>query len=213
MVYPGANGSVDAELRNADGRVVKIFQGNPALEPGGVVTFSGLPMSTYSLYVRRSALPSDGPEQVDFPWVGAPVDLVSNTNLALGQLLLSQPTMNLAGTLPAGGQVKLTAVPEDAWLRPAFVDGDQATPMALNWTVQETGGQYVVRGLVPGTYAAAVTTARREGDDEPSTTGGNLAVTHSTIVVNDTIAQARPSPRPSARRSAASCATTAATGR
>jgi protocatechuate 3,4-dioxygenase beta subunit len=191
VVYPGANGSIDAELRNADGRVVKVYQGNPSLEPGGVVTFSGLPMSTYSLYVRRTAVPSDGPEQVDFPWTSAAVDLVTNTNLPLGQLLLSQPTINLSGTLPRGGQVKLTAVPEDAWLRPSHVDGDQATPMALNWTEAETGGQYVVRGLVPGTYAAAVTTARRERDDKPSTTGGNLAVTHSTIVVSDTIAQAQ----------------------
>ena len=30
IVFPGANGSVDAELRNADGRVLKVFQGNPA---------------------------------------------------------------------------------------------------------------------------------------------------------------------------------------
>ena len=82
-------------------------------------------------------------------------------------------------------------MPEDAWLRSSHVDGDQATPMALNWTAQESGGQYVVRGLVPGTYAAAVTTARRERDDTPSTTGGNLAVTHSTIVVSDAIAQAQ----------------------
>ena len=183
VVYPGANGSVDAELRNADGRVVKVFQGNPLLEPGGNVTFSGLPLSTYTLYVRRSALPSDGPVQTEFPWAGVPVDLVSNTTLNLGPVLLSQPTMNLTGTLPHGGQLKLTPVPEDSWLRPSHIDGDQATPMALNWTVQETGGQYVARGLVPGTYAAAVTTARRERDDQPSTTGANLATTHSTVLV------------------------------
>ena len=72
VVFPGANGSVDAELRNADGRVLKVFQGNPLLQPGGVVTFTGLPMSTYSLYVRRSTVPSDGPEQTEFPWTGAP---------------------------------------------------------------------------------------------------------------------------------------------
>lgn len=183
VVYPGANGSVDAELRNAEGRVVKVFQGDPLLEPGGVVTFSGLPLSTYTLYVRRSAVPSDGPVQTDFPWAGVPVDLVTNTTLNLGPVLLSQPTMNLTGTLPHGGQLKLTAVPEDSWLRPSHIDGDQSTPMALNWTVQETGGQYVARGLVPGTYAAAVTTARRERDDKPSTTGANLATTHSTVVV------------------------------
>ena len=162
VVYPGANGSVDAELRNADGRVVKVFQGNPLLQPGGVVTFTGLPISTYSLYVRRSTVPTDGAEQVDFPWTGVPVDLVNNANLALGTLLLNQPTMNLTGTLPKGGQVKLTAVPEDTWLRPAHIDGDQATPMAVNWTEQSEGGAYAVRGIVPGTYAAAVTTARRE---------------------------------------------------
>ena len=75
-------------------------------------------------------------------------------------------------------------MPEDSWLRPSYVDGDQATPMALNWTVQESAGQYVVRGIVPGTYTAAVTTARRERDDKPSSTGANLAVTHTTVIVN-----------------------------
>ena len=184
IVFPGGSGSVDAELRNADGRVLKVFQGNPLLQPGGVVTFSGLPMSTYSLYVRRSTVPTVGTEQTEFPWAGVPVDLVNNVNLALGPILLSQPTMNLTGTLPKGGQVKLTAVPEDTWLRPSHVDGDQATPMAVNWTEQSEGGSYAVRGIVPGTYAAAVTTARKERGDKPTTTGANLAATHSTVIVS-----------------------------
>jgi protocatechuate 3,4-dioxygenase beta subunit len=183
IVFPGANGSVDAELRNPDGRVVKVFQGNPSLLPGGVVTFTGLPLNTYSLFVRRSAVPTDGPEQTEFPWVSQSVDLVANTSQVF-PLVLSNPTMNLTGTLPVGGQVKLTAVPEDSWLRPSHIDGDQVTPMALNWTVQSDGGAYVVRGIVPGTYAAAVTTARRERDDKPTTTGANLAVTHTTVVVS-----------------------------
>jgi protocatechuate 3,4-dioxygenase beta subunit len=182
-VFPGANGSVDAELRNADGRVLKVFQGNPASQPGATITFTGLPIGTYSLYVRRSAVPSDGPEQTDFPWASRPVDLVANTALPLGVVALDQATVNLTGTLPTGGQVKLTAIPEDAWLRPAYVDGDQATPMAVNWTVQSVGGQYTVRGIVPGTYSSAVTTARKERPDKPSTTGANLATTHSVIVV------------------------------
>ncbi len=186
VVFPGANGSVDAELRNADGRVVKVFQGDPSQAPGGAVTFSGLPLSTYTLYVRRSAVPSDGPEQVDFPWAGASVDLVTNPSVNLGPLLLNQPTVNLTGTLPVGGQVKLTAVPEDSWLRPSHVDGDQVTPLALNWTEQSEGGAYTVRGIVPGTYAAAVTTARRERGDKPTSTGANLATTHSTVVVSGT---------------------------
>ena len=142
-------------------------------------------MSTYSLYVRRSAVPSDGPEQVEFPWTasaGRPGE--QRQPVHLGPLLLSQPTMNLTGTLPKGGQVKLTAVPEDTWLRPSHVDGDQATPMAVNWTEQSEGGAYTVRGIVPGTYAAAVTTARKERGDKPSTTGANLAATHSTVIVN-----------------------------
>jgi protocatechuate 3,4-dioxygenase beta subunit len=184
VVFPGGSGSVDAELRNADGRVLKVFQGNPLLQPGGVVTFSGLPLSTYSLYIRRSTVPTDGPEQTEFPWAGVPVDLVNNVNLPLGPVLLSQPTMNLTGSLPKGGQVKLTAVPEDSWLRSSHVDGDQATPMAVNWTEQSEGGAYTVRGIVPGTYAAAVTTARKERTDKPSTTGANLAATHSTVIVN-----------------------------
>jgi len=185
VAFPGGNGSVDAELRNADGRVVKVFQGNPAEQPGGVVTFTGLPIGTYSLYVRRSLLMlSNGPEKADFPWTAKAVDLVSNPSVPLGTLLLDQPTMNLTGTLPKGGQVKLPAVPEDSWLRPGYVDGDQATPMAVSWTEQSVGGQYIVRGIVPGTYATAVTTARKERAGKPSTTGANLAATNSTIIVN-----------------------------
>jgi hypothetical protein len=183
VVFPGGSGVVDAELRNADGRVVKVYQGNPQLESGAQVTFTGLPAAAYTLYVRRIATPSDTAEQVDFPWAQRAVDLTA-ANQNLGPIPLDQPTINLTGTLPKGGQVKLTAVPEDLWLRPSHVDGDQATPMALNWTEQEAGGQYVVRGLVPGTYAAAVTTARRERNDKPSKTGGNLAVTHSTVIVS-----------------------------
>ncbi len=183
-VFPGANGSVDAELRNADGRVLKVFQGDPATQPGGRVTFSGLPAGNYALYVRRSAVPSDGAEQVDFPWAQSPADLNVATQIDFGAIALDQPTLNLTGLLPPGGQVKLTAVPEDGWLRPSHVDGDQATPMALSWTEQEqVFGQYVVRGVVPGTYAAAVTTARRELPGKPSGTGANIAVTHSTIAV------------------------------
>jgi hypothetical protein len=56
--------------------------------------------------------------------------------------------------------------------------------MAVNWTEQESGGQYVVRGIVPGAYAAAVTTARKERADKPSKTGGNVATTHSTVIVD-----------------------------
>jgi protocatechuate 3,4-dioxygenase beta subunit len=184
VVYPGGSGAVDAELRNADGRVVKVFEGNAAAQPTGNVTFSGLPISTYTLYVRRITDPTAEPEQVDFPWASAAVDLVTNTSLNLGPLLLSQPTVNLTGTLPKGGQVKLTAVPEDSWLRAAHVDGDQATPMAVNWTEQSVGGQYTVRGIVPGTYAATVTTARKERGEKPTTTGANLATTHSVVIVS-----------------------------
>ena len=183
-VFVGANGSVDAELRNADGRVLKVFQGNPAALPGGVVRFTGLPAANYTLYVRRSAVPSDVAEQVDFPWAQRAADLTVATQVNFGVIPLDQPTLNLTGALPAGGQVKLTAVPEDSWLRASHIDGDQVTPMALNWTEQESApGQYVVRGIVPGTYSAAVTTARRELADKPSSTGANIPATHSTVSV------------------------------
>ena len=182
--YPGANGSIDAELRNADGRVVKVFQGSTAMLPGNRVVFAGLPAGSYTLYVRRSAVPSDGPEQVDFPWQQVTIPLNGVDNLDLVAVSLDRPTTNLVGGLPKGGQLKLTAVPEDAGCGPAHIDGDEATPMAVNWTEQETGGQYVVRGIVPGAYAAAVTTALRERADKPSNTGGNLATTHSTVLVD-----------------------------
>ena len=120
VVFPGANGSIDAELRNADGRVVKVFQGNPATLPGGVVIFSGLPMSTYSLYVRRSAVPSDGPEQTEFPWAsqaGRPGRQRHDHHPARRS---DQPTMNLTGT-PAQGR------PGQAHRRPR---GHLAAPVA-----------------------------------------------------------------------------------
>ena len=183
-VFPGGSGVIDAELRNADGRVVKVFSGNPVLQPGAKVTFTGLPPAGYTLSLRRASVPSDGPEQVDFPWAQAAVDVTVAASVDLGVIQLDQPTVNLTGTLPQGGQVKLTAVPEDSWLRPSHIDGDQATPMAVGWTEQETGGQYVVRGLVPGTYAAAVTTALRQRRDGTTKTGANLAATHSTVVVS-----------------------------
>jgi hypothetical protein len=56
--------------------------------------------------------------------------------------------------------------------------------MAVSGTEQSEGGQYTVRGIVPGTYTTAVTTARKERADEPSTTGASLATTHSTIIVS-----------------------------
>ena len=169
-------------------------------------------MSTYSLYVRRSAVPSDAPSRSTSRGSTRPVNLVTNTTEAFA-LVLSQPTMNLTGTLPKGAQVKLTAVPEDSWLRPSHVDGDQATPMAVNWTEQSEGGAYTVRGIVPGTYAAAVTTARKERGDKPTTTGANLAATHSTLIVATARRDPPRSPPPRAPRCAGSCATTAATGR
>jgi len=172
--------SVDAELRNAQGRVVKVYQGSP----GDQVRFAGLPAGAYRLYVRRSALPSDGPVQVDFPWHAETVTVTGFSDVALGSLPLDQPTVNLTGTLPKGAQVKLTAVPEDAWLRPSHIDGDQVTPLALNWTVQESGGHYVTRGIVPGTYAAAVITALKDKGDRGTRTGGNVATTHRSVVVS-----------------------------
>ena len=63
MVFPGGTGSVDAELRNADGRVVKVYEGNPPLEPGAVVRFSGLPPGSYTC--TSAAARSAGPEQTD----------------------------------------------------------------------------------------------------------------------------------------------------
>ena len=162
--FPGANGSVDAELRNAQGLVVKTFQG----PVGTLVSFTGLPAGPYTLYVRRSATAAG---QVDFPWTSVPVDL--NNAVAVNALAeLNRPTVNLTGTLPVGAQVKLTAAPADAWQAEAYTDGDQATPMAVSWTVGEVAGQYVVRGIVPGTYLASVT-------------GGSWATTHSTVIVPD----------------------------
>ena len=56
-VFPGANGSVDAELRNADGRVVKVFQGNPAAaagRPGHLLRAAGRQLHALRASQRRA---------------------------------------------------------------------------------------------------------------------------------------------------------------
>ena len=181
-----APGAVDAELRNSEGRVVKIFQGDPADEPGDQVTFVGLSAGTYQLYVRRITEMSDDAEQTNFPWAQRTVNVAANSSQDLGSIALEKSTLNLTGTLPKGSQVKITAVPQDPWLRQSHIDGDQSTPMALNWTEKANAdGTYVVRGIVPGTYTVAVTTAYEDNGKDPSTVGANIATTHSTVTVTE----------------------------
>jgi hypothetical protein len=179
-----AAGGIDAELRNSEGRVVKVYQGVPADEPGGEVVFKGLSAGTYELYVRRITEISDGPEQTDFPWKSQPVTIAANSTQDLNTIALSESTLNLTGTIPKGSQVKITAIPEDPWLRESHVDGDQTTPMALNWTEKANeDGTYVVRGIVPGTYTVAVTTAYEDSGNGPTSVGANVATTHATVTV------------------------------
>ena len=59
-----------------------------------------------------------------------------------------------------------------------------------------------------------MTTARKERGDKPTTTGANLAATHSTVIVADGPAPTADVHRAQGRHGAReSCATTAATGR
>ena len=164
---------------------MKVFEGNPADQPGGQVVFRGLPPEQYKLYVRRGAFPLAPPEQTDFPWAQRSLDTTLAVETDFGVIALDQPSIALTGRLNKGSQVKITALPQDPWLREAHEFGDQVTPMALAWTeVATRGGTYTVHGMVPGTYAVLQTTSYRDRGNKPTANGGNLATTaHSLTVV------------------------------
>ena len=86
--------------------------------------------------------------------------------------------------------------------------------MAVNWTEHFEGG---ARTPCAASSRACTprrsTTARKERGDKPTTTGANLAATHSTVIVADGPGFSAVFTAPRAPRCAGSCATTAATGR
>ncbi|WP_205474993.1 collagen binding domain-containing protein [Nocardioides sp. SYSU D00038] len=181
---PTGHGVIDAELRNAAGRVQKTYLGNPADEPGGKVVLTGLPAGSYKLYLRRGVDVLAQPEQTEFPWAVEEFT-INNVVKSLGAIALDQPTKNVTGRLPRGAQVKITAHPEDVWLRADYVAGPYATPMALNWTEQgSSAGTYTVRGMVPGRYGALVTTAFVQPPTGRSRLGGNWATQRVEVQVN-----------------------------
>ena len=185
LVFPGANGGIQAELRNLAGRVMKAYEGNPADEPGGQVVFRGLPPATYKLFVRRAAFPYAAPDATDFPYTQRSVDVAAGSDTNLLVLSLDTASIDLTGKLTKGSQVKITALPQDPWLRPAYEDGDLATPMAVAWTEQATpAGTYAAHGLVPGAYNVIQTTSRRERGEKGSATGANVATTHHLVIVS-----------------------------
>jgi hypothetical protein len=186
---PGS-GAVAAELRNQAGRVMKVYQGDPAEEPGGQVVFRGLPPEQYKLYVRRAAFPFAAPEETNFPWAQRSLDVLAGSDTNLGPIPLDKASIDLRGRINKGSQVKITALPQDPWLREAHEVGDQATPMALLWTeVARKRGGYTVHGMVPGTYSVLHTTSYRDRGDKGTAHGGNVATTlHSVTVAGATTA-------------------------
>jgi hypothetical protein len=188
VVDPGGDGTVDLEIRTEDGLVAKMFQGRPADEADGTVAFGGLRPGRYDVLVRRAlADPFSDDEQTDFPWASRSVTVTEGRLTRLGAVALDRPTLNLSGSLPKGSEVKITPVPLDAFLRPAYVDGPTVTSMALNWTeLADSAGRYTSRGLVPGRYAVAVTTSLLNPEDGPSTYGANIAATHHGLTVDTT---------------------------
>ena len=182
---PGGSGDIDAELRDAAGRMVKMYQGNPANEPDGLIAFGGLAPGRYQLVLRRAVHGFSNTEQTDFPWASRTVDIGGAETVALGAIPLDRPTINLTGSIPRGSQVKFTTVPADAFLRESFIDGPNATGIAVNWTEQaDRNGRYLSRGLVPGRYAVAVTARYLNPENQPSTYAGNIAVTHHRVTVS-----------------------------
>lgn len=177
---PGGNGAVEGELRNAAGRTVKAFQAGV----GEKLEFAGLPEGTYDLFARRFADPTEEPEQTAYPWALRSVTIEGTEAHQLGSVSLNQATVNLTGTLPPHAQVKITSVPEDGYRRDGHVMGGDATPMAVVWTEQaDAEGDYLVRGIVPGTYTVAVTTPYRTARNGYTYVGGNVATTHHTVTV------------------------------
>jgi len=189
-VIPGGDGDIQAELRNQAGRVMKVFEGNPADQPGGQVVFRGLPPEQYKLYVRRGAFPLAPPEETNFPWTQRNLDVVAGSDTDLGALALDQASITLSGKINKGSQLKITALPQDPWLRASHEVGDQVTPIALLWTeVARKSGAYTVHGMVPGTYSVLQTTSYRDRGNKGTANGGNIATTlHSVTVAGATTA-------------------------
>jgi hypothetical protein len=191
FAVPPGTGAVAAELRNQAGRVMKVYQGDPAEEPGAQVVFRGLPAAKYDLYLRRAAFPFAPPEETNFPWAQRNgIDVVANSDTNLGPIALDQASIALSGRINKGSQLKITALPQDPWLRESHEVGDQVTPMALAWTeVARKGGAYTAYGLVPGTYSVLQTTSYRDRGDKGTANGGNIATTlHSVTVAGPTTA-------------------------
>ncbi len=177
---PGGNGAVDIEVRNAAGRAVKVYQGGA----GEKVVFAGLPAGTYDLFARRFSDPTAEPEQTAYPWTQRSVTIEGTETHQLGSVSLNQATVNLTGSLPPRAQVKITSVPEDRYRRDGHVMGGDATPMSVVWTEQaDAEGNYLVRGIVPGTYTVTVTTPYVNHADGSSGVGGNVATTRHTLTV------------------------------
>ncbi len=182
-VDPGRLGEVAIEIRDADGFVVKSFRGRLEGEPIG---FSGLRDGRYDLYVRGALQDPDDhdAEVTEFPWTWRSVNIVAGTVVQLGDLRLDRATINLSGLLPRRAQVKITALPYDAFLRADYVQGPRVTSMALNWTEQaDADRRYVSRGLVPGRYTVQVTASLVNPPTGGSTYRGNIAATHQEVQV------------------------------
>jgi Carboxypeptidase regulatory-like domain len=182
----GGNGAIAAELRNQAGRVMKVYAGDPAEEPSGQVVFRGLPPDQYKLYVRRASFPFASPEETNFPWAQRSVSIApAVAEVNLGVIPLDQATVDLTGRLNKGSQVKITALPQDPWLRESHSNGDQVTPMAFLWTeIARSDGTYTVHGMVPGTYNVLQTTSYRDRGSKPTANGGNLATTVHSVTVS-----------------------------
>ena len=189
-VDPGRLGEVAVEIRDADGFVVKSFRGEL---DGETIGFSGLRDGRYDLYVRGSLENPDDhdAELTEFPWTSRSVTIARGAVVRLGALPLNRATINLSGTLPRRAQVKITALPYDAFLRPDYVTGPRVTSMALNWTEQaDADRRYLSRGLVPGRYTVQVTASLVNPPDGGSVYRGNIAATHHEVVVGTASAAA-----------------------
>lgn len=186
LVVPGGNGAVVAELRNLAGRVMKAYQGVPAEEPGGEIVFKGLPPATYKLFVRRAAFPFADPDETSFPWEQRTFAVAAGSNNVLAPpITLPEPSIDLTGKITKRSQVKITALPQDPWLREAYETGDLVTPMALVWTETATSaGTYTSHGLVPGSYRVLQTTSYRDRGDRGTATGGNVATRLHALTVS-----------------------------
>ena len=172
----GADSTVIVELRNADGAITKAGGG----ASGEASTFSGLTPGRYQVGARRA---DDNSTPPTFPWAERSVTVSGTQTVDLGAVSLDQTTLNLSGTVPPHARIRITPLPDVAYLRKDFTEGSGVTGLSVTWlTDADAAGHYKASGLVPGHYLVVVT-AQLDEEANPVVYRGNIAATSTMLTV------------------------------